>query len=161
MSVEALFTVLHEGKPYQVEVSYNPGKSVAGVKELITAKLKSNYDGFESAKAGYLTLKTLDGDVIVEDEMPKGKKFLAELTVPESYLESSIIRDVVKSEVSWIKKLKKASNFKTEPKNPLFFPSSELPLDQSYLNLDLTGDDTFESPSFFVISPGRLTWLTF
>ena len=79
MSVEALFTVRYEGRSYQVEVSYNPGKSVTGVKKLIVAKLRSNFDGFEHVKAGYLTLKTLDGDVIASDEMPLGKNFLADL----------------------------------------------------------------------------------
>ena len=77
MSVEALFTVLHEGKPYQVEVSYNPGKSVAGVKKLIITDLKSTISVFKDIDLynDWLTLKTLEGDVIVEDEMPKGKKF--------------------------------------------------------------------------------------
>jgi len=67
-----------------VEVSYNNGKTVAGVKELIVAKLKSNYDGFESVKSGYLALKTLDGDVIIQNRMPEGDEFLADLTVPEA-----------------------------------------------------------------------------
>ena len=79
VSVEAVFKVRYKNHQYDVEVCYNPGKSVAGVKELIVVKLKSNYDGFDSVKAGYLTLKTLDGVVIMEDEMPEGKKFFADL----------------------------------------------------------------------------------
>ena len=79
MSVEALFTVRYEEKSHQVEVSYNPGKYVAGVKELIVTKLRSNFDGFEDVKAGYLTLRTLDGDVIEGARMPEGDKFLADL----------------------------------------------------------------------------------
>ena len=45
MSVEALFIVLYGGKSHQVEVGYNPGKAVAGVKKLIVTQLKSTYDG--------------------------------------------------------------------------------------------------------------------
>ena len=79
MSVEALFTVNYKGKRYKVEVCYNAGKSVVGVKKLIVAELKSNYDGFDTVKNRYLTLKTLDGTVIEADEIPEGKKFLADL----------------------------------------------------------------------------------
>lgn len=79
MSVEALFIVLYGGKSHQVEVGYNPGKAVAGVKELIVTQLKSTYDGFESVKAGYLTLKTPDGAVIEGTRMPEGNDFLADL----------------------------------------------------------------------------------
>ena len=104
MSVEALFTVLHEGKPYQVEVSYNPGKSVAGVKKLIITDLKSTISVFKDIDLynDWLTLKTLEGDVIVEDEMPKGKKFLAELLVPKSEAESKFLEKLgEKIEFAW------------------------------------------------------------
>ena len=85
--MEALCTVVFGGRPYEVVVSYNAGQFVAGVKELIVDELKSSYNGFDSVKAGYLTLKTLDGDVIVQDIMPDGNDFLAELVVPMSYFE--------------------------------------------------------------------------
>jgi hypothetical protein len=42
MSVEASFTVMFEGEPYQVEVSYNRGKSIAGVENLIVNDLVRN-----------------------------------------------------------------------------------------------------------------------
>ena len=82
--MEALFTVRYEGKSHQVEVSYNPGKSVAGVKELIVAKLKDAIAGPRElsqmeVRVEDLTLKTLDGVMIASDEMPLGKKFLADL----------------------------------------------------------------------------------
>jgi hypothetical protein len=57
------------------------------------------------------------------------------------------------SEALWIDKLKNYTSLKTKLDNPLFFPSSDLPLDQSYLNLEETGKDTFDSPTFFVIAP--------
>jgi hypothetical protein len=91
MSVKALFLVIVRGESYPVVVRYEPHDFVAEIKMLVIAELKSNYDGFESMKAGYLTLKTLEGDVILEDEMPKGKKFLAELTVPKSETESKFL----------------------------------------------------------------------
>jgi hypothetical protein len=39
VSVEAVFKVRYKNHEYDVEECYNPGKSVAGVKELIVAKL--------------------------------------------------------------------------------------------------------------------------
>jgi hypothetical protein len=57
------------------------------------------------------------------------------------------------SEILWIEKLKNVSPFENALDNPLFFPSSELPMDQSYLNLRKLGVDTFDSPTFFVIAP--------
>ena len=84
MSVEALFTVLYEGKSHQVEVSYNPGKSVAGVKKLIINELKDAIAGPRElsqmeVRVEDLTLKTLDGDVIEGARMPEGDEFSAEL----------------------------------------------------------------------------------
>ena len=71
------------GQSHPVVVRYEPNEFVAEVKKLIVAKLKNAFDEFDSVKAGYLTLRTLDGSLIVEDEMPNGKKFLAELVIPQ------------------------------------------------------------------------------
>jgi hypothetical protein len=69
-------------QPYVVVVHYDSHEFVAEVKKLIVAKLKACYDGFDSVKSGYLTLKALNGDVIMEGTMPEGNKFLAELSRP-------------------------------------------------------------------------------
>ena len=83
-SVEALFTVDYEGRPYQVEVCYNAGKFVVGVKKLIVAELKHAVAGPRvlsqvDVRVEDLTLKTSDGTVIDGTRMPVGKKFLAHL----------------------------------------------------------------------------------
>ncbi len=86
MNLEVLFTVLFEGKPYQVEVSYAPGKTVVGVKKLIIAEMKKTISVFKNIDLfnDWLTLKTLDGDVIMQNRIPEGNEFLAELLVPKS-----------------------------------------------------------------------------
>ena len=111
MSVEAVFTVNFEGRPYEVEVCYNPGKSVAGVKELIVTKLKSNYDEFDAVKAGYLTLKTLDEKVIVGTRMPKGDDFLAELKIPEPVPVSKSAAGTKKSSTAGTRKSRTRKSF--------------------------------------------------
>jgi hypothetical protein len=83
MKVKAQFKVVVDEKSYPVVVRYEPHEFVIEIKKLIVAELKSGYDGFDSAAWGYLTLKTLDGDVIIGDELPTGNnKFLAELSIP-------------------------------------------------------------------------------
>ena len=65
-------------------MSYDPGESVAGVKELIVAKLKDAVAGPRElsqveVRVEDVTLKSMEGDVIEADEMPEGDEFLAEL----------------------------------------------------------------------------------
>ena len=93
--MEALITVGFQGKSYKVEVGYNPGKTVVGVKELIAAKLRDAVAGPRElskmdVRVEDLTLKTLDGSAIEETKMPKGDEFLAELKIPESILVSEL-----------------------------------------------------------------------
>lgn len=87
MSVKVQFEVVVNGKteePYVVGALYDPQQFVAEVKKRIVAELQSAYDGFDSVKAGYLTLKALNGDVIMEDKMPdEDEFFLAELSTVE------------------------------------------------------------------------------
>ena len=94
VSVEAVFKLRYKNHPYDVEVCYNPGKSVVGVKELIVAKLKTTYDGFESVKPGYLTFKNLDKKTLVETEIvgtriPEGDEFFADLDERKVYMVQS------------------------------------------------------------------------
>jgi hypothetical protein len=79
VSVKAQFVVVVGTQPYPVVVRYEPNEFVAEVKELIVAELKTTYDGFESVKDGYLTLKTLDGSLIAGTRIPEGQKFFADL----------------------------------------------------------------------------------
>ena len=97
MSVEAVITVNYEGKQYQVEVCYNPGEFVIGVKELIVAKLKDTRSGPRvlsqvDVRVEDLILKTGVGDLIEGDEMPEGKKFSADLLVPAIEIERPLKR---------------------------------------------------------------------
>ena len=80
--MKAQVTVKVGEASYPVVVQYEDNSFVAEVKKAVVTELKETFDGFESVKAGHLTLKTLDGDVIME-EIPAGKKFLADLVIPD------------------------------------------------------------------------------
>src|SRR5438552_3934991 len=69
---------------FSVSLQLSPDIPLPAVKELIVAELKKNYHGFESLRAGYITLKTVDGIDVTEDLMPAGEEFSAVLELQTS-----------------------------------------------------------------------------
>lgn len=84
-NMTALFTVVYGGNQYYIMVSYEPRTWVISVQELVLAELKANVSALRTMDINidWLTLKTLDGDVINADTMPEGDEFLADLSIPK------------------------------------------------------------------------------
>src|SRR5690349_11324569 len=88
---------------YTVGVKYDNDEIVDEVKKLVVAELKEIYDGFDTVKAGYLTLFNDKActDAIMEDEMPVAKRFYGRLNIPQGdtlYLEQLDISQDIDSE---------------------------------------------------------------
>ena len=85
VSVKAQFVVVVGGQSYPVVVRYEPNEFVAQVKEFIVAKLKNTISVFKNIDlcTDRLTLKTLDGSLIVGNRIPEGHEFLAEIEIPQ------------------------------------------------------------------------------
>ena len=82
----------YEARQYQVEVCYDPGELVVGVKELIVAKLTDASAGPRvlsqvDVRVEDLILKTRRGRVIDGTKMPKGTVFSADLLMPTIAIE--------------------------------------------------------------------------
>jgi hypothetical protein len=80
MASKSRIVVEFEENEYGVVLAIE-GLFVDEVKELIVEKLKIMYDGFENAKAGYLTLYSDEGRTvqITDKKMPVGDEFYAKL----------------------------------------------------------------------------------
>ena len=82
--------VYSNGKKFSVDVDLEDGVFITRVKKLVLAELKENYDGFDNAKAGYLTFfkqySANEGfaEVIEEEEPTFPRKFYASLIIPEA-----------------------------------------------------------------------------
>jgi ABC-type xylose transport system substrate-binding protein len=77
-TVKGVFWV--NGK-YEVIIRYDPSDlELVEVKELIVNKLKEWYPGFDNAKVGLLTLKTMmDAEITNMQDLSQGGEFTAQL----------------------------------------------------------------------------------